>query len=295
MHNITKTKADLVLVSVTIFWGSTFILSKNVLEEISLANYLAIRLILAALFISLYAQRYRSAYNTKTLQHGITLGIILFLSYLFQMWGIKYTTASNAGFITGLNVVLVPVFSILFFKDHPRIASIIGVSFATFGLFLLSGGNFSNLNLGDWLVFICAIAVTFHVILTGKYAPQHNIYLLTAIQLSTVGFLSLLFASLDGFTLPTLTTSTIIILIYLALFGTVYTFLMQTAMQRYTTATRTALVFSLEPVFAALFAYYIGNEILSMIGWIGGILIIFGMFVAEIDWANLWPGRGTRQ
>jgi len=67
------------------------------------------------------------------------------------MWGIKYTTASNAGFITGLNVVLVPVFSILFFKDHPRIASIIGVSFATFGLFLLSGGNFSNLNLGDWL------------------------------------------------------------------------------------------------------------------------------------------------
>ena len=144
MKHITKTKADLVLVSVTIFWGSTFILSKNVLEEISLANYLAIRLILAAVFISLYAQKHRSAYNTKTLHHGITLGVFLFLSYLFQMWGIKYTTASNAGFITGLNVVLVPVFSILFFKDHPRFASIIGVSFATFGLFLLSGGNFQT-------------------------------------------------------------------------------------------------------------------------------------------------------
>ena len=287
MRELSKTKADLVLISVTIFWGSTFILSKNVLEEISLANYLAVRLTLAAIFMNIYALRFKSEYNTRTLQSGITLGIFLFLSYLFQMWGIKYTTASNAGFITGLNVVLVPIFSILFFRDHPRIASLIGVSFATLGLFLLSGGNFANLNRGDWLVFICAIAVTFQVILTGKYAPKHNIYLLTATQLSTVSILSILFAYFDGFVFPEMSTETIFILLYLALFGTVYTFLMQTSMQRFTTATRTALVFSLEPVFAALFAYFIGNEILTMIGWIGGFLIIAGMIVAEINWAGI--------
>lgn len=287
MRELSKTKADLVLISVTIFWGSTFILSKNVLEEISLANYLAVRLTLAAIFMNFYALRFKSEYNTRTLQNGVTLGIFLFLSYLFQMWGIKFTTASNAGFITGLNVVLVPIFSILFFRDHPRIASLIGVSFATFGLFLLSGGNFANLNRGDWLVLICAVAVTFQVILTGKYAPKHNIYLLTATQLSTVSVLSILFAYLDGFVFPEMRTETIFILLYLALFGTVYTFLMQTSMQRFTTATRTALVFSLEPVFAALFAYFIGNEILTMIGWIGGFLIIAGMLVAEINWASL--------
>ena len=287
MRELSKTKADLVLISVTIFWGSTFILSKNVLEEISLANYLAVRLTLAAIFMNFYALRFKSEYNTRTLQNGVTLGIFLFLSYLFQMWGIKFTTASNAGFITGLNVVLVPIFSILFFRDHPRIASLIGVSFATLGLFLLSGGNFANLNKGDWLVFICAIAVTFQVILTGKYAPKNNIYLLTATQLSTVAVLSILFAFFDGFVFPEMRTETIFIMLYLALFGTVYTFLMQTAMQRYTTATRTALVFSLEPVFAALFAYFIGNEILTMIGWIGGFLIIAGMLVAEINWASL--------
>ena len=105
MRELSKTKADLVLISVTIFWGSTFILSKNVLEEISLANYLAVRLTLAAIFMNFYALRFKSEYNTRTLQNGVTLGIFLFLSYLFQMWGIKFTTASNAGFITGLNVV----------------------------------------------------------------------------------------------------------------------------------------------------------------------------------------------
>jgi len=109
------------------------------------------------------------------------------------MWGIKFTTASNAGFITGLNVVFVPLFSVLFFGDHPKVASIVGVLLATAGLYLLSGGDFAQLNKGDWLVFICAITVTFHVILTGKYAPQHNIYVLTAIQLLTTALFSLIF------------------------------------------------------------------------------------------------------
>jgi drug/metabolite transporter (DMT)-like permease len=291
MKPISKTKADLGLVSVTIFWGTTFILSKNVLEEISLASYLAVRLVLAALFMGVYALRHRSDYNAGTLKHGMILGVLLFSSYVFQMGGIRYTSASNAGFITGLNVVLVPIFSVLLFRDRPRVASLIGVAFATFGLFLLSGGNFSNLTIGDWLVFICAIVVTFHVIFTGRYAPRHNIYLLTAIQLCTVAFLSTIFAAFDGIHLPSFSGETIVILVYLALFGTVYTFLMQTSMQRFTTATRTALVFALEPVFAALFAFIIGGEILTSLGWIGGGFIIFGMIVAEIDWKGLFSGR----
>jgi drug/metabolite transporter (DMT)-like permease len=295
MKQISKTKADLGLVSVTIFWGTTFILSKNVLEEISLASYLAVRLVLAAVFMSIYALPHRRKYNSGVLKHGIILGFLLFSSYVFQMGGIRYTSASNAGFITGLNVVLVPLFSVLFFRDRPRLASLIGVAFATFGLFLLSGGNFSNLTIGDWLVFVCAIVVTFHVILTGRYAPKHNIYLLTAIQLNTVALLSTIYAAIDGIHLPSFSGETIVILVYLALFGTVYTFLMQTSMQRFTTATRTALVFALEPVFAALFAYLIGGETLTMLGWVGGSLIIAGMIVAEVDWGKLSLGKCDRQ
>ena len=280
--------ADLGLVTVTIFWGSTFILSKIVLEQIPLVAYLIIRLNLAALMVSLYAFRFRKEFSLQTLFHGIIMGIFLFLSYLFQMWGIQYTSASNAGFITGLNVVFVPLFSILFFGDHPRISSIIGVIFATCGLYFLSGGDFSALTRGDWLVFVCAITVTFHVIYTGKFASRNNIYLLTAVQLIVTGLLSLTLLPFAGVQFPIISIHFLLVLFYLSLFGTVYTFLMQTAMQRFTTATRTALVFSLEPVFATLFAFLIAGEILTPTGWFGGFLIICGMLVAEIRWKNIF-------
>jgi drug/metabolite transporter (DMT)-like permease len=280
--------ADIGLVTVTIFWGSTFILSKMVLEQVPLIIYLIIRLNLAALLLGLYVIRFRKEMRTRTLIHGIIMGVFLFLSYLFQMWGIKYTSASNAGFITGLNVVFVPLFSIFFFGDHPKKASIIGVIFATFGLYFLSGGDFSALTKGDWLVFVCAVTVAFHVIYTGKFAPKNNIYLLTAIQLGVTGILSLTLLPFESENLPAITINNLLLLFYLAIFGTVYTFLMQTAMQRYTTATRTALVFSLEPVFAALFAFLIAGEMLTSSGWIGGILILCGMLIAEINWQKIF-------
>lgn len=285
---ISKTKADLGLLSVTLFWGTTFIVSKIALEEISLLNYLVIRLTLAALAMNIIAFRYRKDLNKSTLKDGALIGIFLFFSYLFQMWGIQYTSASNAGFITGMHVALVPVFGVLIFKDRPQIAPVIGVALAFMGLFLLSGGSLSKLNIGDFLVFICAINVTFHVIFTGKFAPKHNIYLLTAVQLSTTAILSIIFSFFSTNLIVELTFNIFAVLLYLALFGTVFTFLMQTAMQRFTTATRTALVFAMEPVFAALFAFLIAGETLSLLGWAGGILIISGMIVAEINWKKVF-------
>ena len=284
----SQTLADLALVTVTIFWGSTFILSKMVLEEIPLVVYLIIRLNLAAVMLSLYALRYRKEFSRQTLYHGVVMGVFLFLSYLFQMWGIQYTSASNAGFITGLNVVFVPLFSIFFFGNRPRISSIMGVIFATIGLYFLSGGDFSALSKGDWLVFVCAVTVAYHVIYTGKFAPKNNIYLLTAVQLLVTGLLSLTLLPFENETFPAIDINVLLLLFYLAFFGTVYTFLIQTAMQRFTTATRTALVFSLEPVFAALFAFLIAGEILTSLGWLGGLLIICGMLIAEIRWKKLF-------
>jgi len=283
----SQTKADLALITVTIFWGSTFILSKMVLEEIPLVIYLIIRLNLAAFIISLYALRFLREFSIRTLYHGLVLGVFLFLSYLFQMWGIQYTSASKAGFITGLNVVFVPLFSIIFFGDHPRVSSLIGVLFATIGLYFLAGGDFSALSKGDWLVFVCAVTVTFHVIYTGKFASRNNIYLLTAVQLLVTGLLSLTLLPFESDTFPDISINVLLVLFYLALFGTVYTFLMQTAMQRFTTATRTALVFSLEPVFAALFAYLIAGEMITSYSWLGGFLIICGMIIAELRWKKI--------
>jgi len=276
--------ADLGLLSVTVFWGTTFILSKLVLTEISLLPYLVIRLTMAALFLGLYSLRFIKEMSAQLVRDGFVLGALLFFSYFFQMWGIQFTSASNAGFITGLNVVLVAVFSILFYGDHPRKETLAGVVLATIGLYLLTGGNLTELNKGDMLVLVCALTVSFHVIYTGKFAPKHNVFLLTSVQLVTTSIFSVVFLIFAGESLPEMKTDVWIVLLYLALFGTIYTFLMQTSMQRFTTATRTALVFSMEPVFASLFAWLIAAESLSTSGWIGGLLIVSGMIIAEIRW-----------
>jgi drug/metabolite transporter (DMT)-like permease len=292
-HLISKFQADLGLLSVTVFWGTTFILSKLTLIEVPLSTFLFLRLTLAALALDLYALRFIKSLNGKTLRHGVLLGVFLYLSYLFQMWGIQHTTASSAGFITGMSVVLVPVFGYAFFRFKPAVSVLLGIFLATAGLLLLTGANPLAWNKGDMLVLICAVVVAFHVIFTGKFASQSNVYLLTAVELSTVSILTVFALPFAGFSLPSLTAQRLLILIYLALFGTVYTFLMQTSMQRYTTTARTALVFSMEPVFAALFAHLIAGEVLGLRACLGGALIVLGMISAEVPWITIL-GRFVR-
>jgi len=285
-EQLSKTKADLGLLSVTVFWGSTFILSKQVLEEVPLLLFLVIRLGIAAVVMVTITLILKRSWTKQALIHGLVLGILLYLSYLTQMGGIRYTTASNAGFITGLSVVFVPVLAIILFKDSLKINIVAGVTLATVGLLLLSGGNPLKWNQGDVLVLICAMLVTFHIIFTGRFVRQDDVFVLTAVQMITISVLStivLLFSDIS-FTIPG--TKNFLTLSYLAVFGTVYTFLMQTAMQKFTTATRTALVFSMEPIFAALFAFLIAGELLPGMGMIGGVFIIAGMLSAEIDWSH---------
>ncbi len=279
---ISKFKADLGLLSVTFFWGSTFILSKLLLVDVPLPVYMTLRLSIAAVAMNLFAVRFRKEWNAKVAQHGAVLGVLLYLSYLFQMWGIQFTSASNAGFITGLSVVLVPVFGFFFFKVRSSKNVLFGIALAVTGLLLLTGANPLHWKDGDLLVLVCAVAVAFHVIYTGRFAPEHNIYLLTAVQLSVVALLSLLVLPFSEFTWPGLSFKHWEVLVYLGLFGTVFTFLMQTAMQRFTTTARTALIFAMEPVFAALFAYLVAGESLTLTGWLGGLLIVVGMISAEI-------------
>jgi drug/metabolite transporter (DMT)-like permease len=292
-RHISRPVADLGLLSVTVFWGSTFILSKQVLNTVPLPLFLVIRLSMAAVIMLSITLILRPGYSRQTLYHGMILGVLLYLSYFFQMWGIQFTSASNAGFITGLSVIFVPVFSVLLFKDPIKINVVAGIVLATIGLLMLSGGNPLNWNRGDYLVLICAISVTFHVILTGIFARRNDVYLLTAVQLGTIAIISIIVFLFSDLTFEIPPISYTLILIYLAVFGTVYTFFMQTAMQRYTTATRTALVFSMEPVFASLFAYLIAGELLSKLAMVGGILILAGMLSAEIDWFSVTVSSGS--
>jgi drug/metabolite transporter (DMT)-like permease len=273
---------DLLLLLVTFAWGSTFVLVKQAVGEIDVFSFLGIRFLLAALLLAAaLGTRWRRC-DRRTVARGAALGTFLFLSYAFQTVGLTLTSASSAAFITGLSVVMVPVLSALAFRQYPPRGVAVGVGMATAGLWLMSGaGSGGNLE-GDLLVLVCAFMVAVHILLTGRWASRSDPYLLAAVQLGTtaawgLGAMLLLPGRRLSFAPVVLWAWGITVV-----FATIFAFVVQTAAQRTVSASRTALIFTMEPVFGALFAWAFGGEVLGPAGLLGGALIVGGMVVTEL-------------
>jgi drug/metabolite transporter (DMT)-like permease len=290
--------ADISLLFVTFVWGTTFVLVQNAIGLLEPFSFNGIRFLAAAvmlLFVLLIFERKQLAFlNVKMVASGFFIGFWLFLGYATQTVGLLYTTTSKAGFITGLSVVFVPLFSMFLLKQFPSRNAVVGVSIATIGLFLLTMTDVSSLNIGDGLVFICAISFALHIIFTGKFSSKYPTLLLTVIQLSTVAILSTISALFfedwrKSFNVDILLSQDVIIaLVITSVFATALAFLIQTNFQKYTTATRVALIFAMEPVFAAIAGYYWAAERLSYSALFGCLLIFAGMIFAELP-ANKFP------
>ncbi|CAH2715568.1 hypothetical protein BACCIP111895_02752 [Neobacillus rhizosphaerae] len=284
--------ADLSLLLVTLIWGTTFVLVQNAIDFLEPFSFNGIRFLIAAILLIvcllIFERRQLKQLNFKIIASGIFIGFWLFLGYVTQTMGLLYTTTSKAGFITGLNVVLVPLFSMFLLKQYPSKNAILGVLIATFGLFLLTMTDAATLNIGDGFVFIGAISFALHIILTGKFSSKFPTLLLTIIQVTTVALLSIgssfLFEdwrkSLNKDIL--LSQDVIVALIITSVFATALAFFIQTNFQKYTSATRVALIFAMEPVFAAIAGYFWALERLSISALFGCILIFTGMICAEL-------------
>ena len=274
--------ADFSILMVVIVWGYTFVAIKNALETITPFNFIFVRFTISFLLISLIFYGKFKSLKWRTVKSGTVVGVFLFLAYAFQTAGLKYTTASNAGFITGFSVVLVPVFSSLLLKKKPSPESTIGVVMAASGLFLLSYGGVSSVNRGDILVFFCALSVAFHILSVGYYVKKHDSVQLTIVQIGTVAFLAFLsdlFAGEISMPAGEVVWSAILIC---AVFATVGAYLVQNIMQRFTSPTHTALIFSGEPVFAGIFGYFLLGEKLGVMALAGCFFILAGMVVSEV-------------
>ncbi|WP_342432050.1 DMT family transporter [Neobacillus sp. FSL H8-0543] len=284
--------ADTSLLFVTFIWGTTFVLVQNAIGLLEPFSFNGVRFLAAALMLLLYLIIFKKEQlkllNIRMVLSGAFIGFWLFLGYATQTIGLLYTTTSKAGFITGLSVVLVPLFSMILLKQFPTRNAVIGVLTATIGLFFLTMTDVSSLNIGDGFVFICAIAFALHIIFTGKYSSKYPTLLLTIIQISTVSILSILSSLIfeDWRRLVSLeillSRDVIIALVITSLFATALAFLIQTYFQKYTTATRVALIFAMEPVFAAIAGYYWAAERLSYSALFGCMLILAGMIFAEL-------------
>jgi drug/metabolite transporter (DMT)-like permease len=286
-----QVKADLALLLVTVGWGSSFILTKNALGDLTTFNFLAIRFLLA-FFLSaiVFAKRFKQL-NKTTLVSGVIVGSILFTGYAFQTVGLNFTSVSNSAFITGFSVILVPLLSALLFRKKIEFNAFTGTVLALIGLSLLTLNGKFALGIGDMLTFISTFAFAMHIITVGLYTHKSDSILLGIIQIGVVGFWSLIATfAVESPIIPT-GVDTWTNLIVLAVICTSGAFIVQSVAQQYTSATHTAIIYTGEPVFAAIFAYFMIGEILSPRGMIGAVLIITGMLVAELDLKSVLKNR----
>jgi len=279
-----KIRAGLLLLITTFFWGVTFTIVKDAVSQVDVFVFLSQRFLIAAGLMLPFALFRAHRVSRQLLIHGIVLGTFLFAAYAFQTVALTCTSASNAGFLTGLNVVLVPLFGALLFRTPVGRNIKWGVWLAVPGLFLLSTDGSLSFNAGDLLATICGGCVALHMVFTGRFARHEgsDVFLLTALQLGTVGLLSLAAATTRGQKVLVWYPGIFWTLVVCVLIATIFAFLVQTSMQRHISPSHTALIFCTEPVFAALYAYFAAGERLGVFGFLGAVLIFAGMLVSEL-------------
>ena len=270
----------LALVLVTAIWGVTFVQIKDALELYPLFAFLAVRFAIAVAVLAVpAAPRLRSLGGRGALA-GASLGALLAAGYALQTAGLERTTVSAAGFVTGMYVVLTPVFALVLFRLRPGVAVWLGVALAVAGLAMLSGVSAGSVT-GDLMVLAAAALYALQIALMERFAPRYDALAFTSAEMA---------AAFAGFTVIAVAAGQVELprgatvwgaLLVTGIFASALGYLVQTWAQQRTSATRTALLFSLEPVFAGIFGYALAGDRLGLLGWAGCAVILTGIAVAE--------------
>lgn len=282
-------RADLLLLSVAIAWGVTFLMVQDAINTTPVYAFLFFRFAIASILMFFIAFKFLNQINKKTIFYGIILGIFLFSAFATQTFGLSYTKSSIVAFITGLNVICVPFLAYFIFKDHIKKNVLIATFIAVIGLYLLTMSGALTIGKGELLTLMCAFLFALQIIYTGKFSKEVNVFLLVLFQLITVAVLSLGFSLLlDDVTFNlSYDYAFFKAVLITAVFATVYAFLIQTYMQQFTSATKTAVIFAMEPVSASIFAFLSVGELLTNIQISGAILIVFATIIAEVKFKSL--------
>lgn len=278
--------ADLALLALTLAWGTTFHFVKGVLAVASPGVFLAARYAAAALALAAVRLAVRARRTPGLWRDGGLLGLLGLAGFVLQTVGLRYTTPARSGFLTGLSVLIVPFVARFAFGRAVRAASWAGVALAVLGLALLTrplgDGLAAEVRLGDALTAACAVAFALQIVLTSEWSRRHDLapFVLAQVVVGLAGalaFLPLEAPRLDPGGLPRLAATAL----FTGVPMTAGAFFVMAWAQRRTTAVRAALVFSLEPVSAALFSHLWGGEPLSAWDWSGGALVVLGVAVGE--------------
>jgi drug/metabolite transporter (DMT)-like permease len=274
--------ADLALAGITFIWGATFVVVKEALESCSTLLFLALRFSLAAVVLGLLFRRRLQRPSRAELGSGMAVGVALFLGYMFQTLGLRLTTPAKSAFITGLSVVLVPVLGALVYRSPPRWNAWAGVICGTVGLYwLVAPSGAWRMAAGEWLTLLCAASFGVHILLLGRLSRRGGVAALSVIQVGAAAALAL--ASFWWAEEPWVrwTVPLIVAVVACGLLATALAFAVQTWAQQFTSPTHTALLFTLEPVFAWGTSYLVMGESLEGKALWGAGLILAGIIASE--------------
>ena len=275
-------KADVWLLLLTMIWGTSFSLVKTALHDISPILFLAIRFWTGSLFMIPFLLRIKTKINKNHIMHGAVLGSFMFLGMVMQTIGLKYTTASKSGFITALTVIFVPILVVLINRHLPKLNSLYGVILAASGIYFLTNPLVDGLNIGDIYTLIGAVCFAFQIIFIEKLVQKDSALIMAFFMvLFTAIFASIVSALIETVFIE-LSQKLILATLGVALFSTAIGFSIQTRWQPQTSATSAAVIFTMEPVFAFIFAAIFLNERLTWLGMAGGALILGGTLVSEL-------------
>lgn len=286
-------KAELLLLLITFIWGGTFSIVKTALENVSPLIFLGIRFGISTVLYFVFFPGSLKHLNLLALKHSFVIAFFLFAGFAFQTLGLKYTTASKSGFITGMLVIFTPVAQLIIERKPPKIGNLIGIFLVTLGLLFLTSSESSigsfvyslgkNFTIGDFLTLLCAIMFALYIVYLDIYSRLHPTSALVLVQLATTSIFSFLIASLFEEIRLNFSFQLLFALIYTSLLATIFATYIQTEYQKFTTPTRAAVIFTMEPVFAGIIAWIFLNERFSNFALLGSALMLGGLLISELS------------
>lgn len=275
-------RADRYLLAITLIWGSTFTITKFTLNELPPLLLQGTRFFAAAVMVGIYTWRDIKATSPRSLRAGLILGVLLGGGFALQTIGLVETTASKAGFLTGTMVVFTPLVQLAIERRWPSLGNGIAVGIVGAGLYLFTSPGGGTFNSGDLLILLCAVVFAFYIVYLDVFTKERfdrEIVFWQFVATSAIGFVASPF--LDT-TEPVFSTSSVGAVLYLAFFASTIAIFVQSKYQRETTPTKAAIIFTMEPIFAALIAYFVLAETMTGIEVLGAAIMFSGLLFSEI-------------
>jgi drug/metabolite transporter (DMT)-like permease len=276
-HALKMRLAPWALLLVSASWGLAFVVMKDAIEKQSVNSFLFSRFLLAVIVMLMIKPSVVKAINKEILRKGFIAGLFLGSGYILQTLGLALTGAAITGFITGLYVVATPLIAAVVLKVRVTSFTWLCVAIATVGLALLSLKGW-NLGFGEFLVLLCAVAFAAHIIALSRWSNGLDVYAMTIVQLATCTLMTGVISFAQGYEAPADTAGWLVV-IYTAVICTAVAFVVQTWSQAHISATKVAVILTMEVVFAALFAMVFGGETLTVRALAGGVLMMLAMFM----------------